>query len=210
MSYKNNSENRPYYTQRNNKYKPGETCNVTSMVSALSAAGYPVEQMLPDGIQPEDSLYRFIMTDNACANMWRRLDPKGNIPPNEWHDVLAYGTSRWLIAHGIKCASIHFVKARESDIRALIDKGGAAVVSGVFETQNGKINHIVSIVGYNSEGFIIDDPWGDFRDKYDTQNGNDIPLTSSQFIEMIKPLGKMIKNAHMIAPYSGKKKAEDI
>ena len=92
--YKNNSKGKPYYTQRNNKIKPGSSCNVTSMVAALSAAGWPVEKMASGGRQPEDELMRFILTDAACDRKWRMLDPQGRIPPNEWHAVLAYGTNR--------------------------------------------------------------------------------------------------------------------
>lgn len=42
---KNNSENKPYYTQRNNKLKPNGACNVTSMIAALSAAGWDVDKL---------------------------------------------------------------------------------------------------------------------------------------------------------------------
>lgn len=206
--YKNNSKDKPYYTQRNNHIKPGTSCNVTSMIAGLSAAGYPVDSLVPEGVQPEDSLLCYIMTDAACSRLWRRLDPSGKIPPNEWHDVLAYGCNRWLGAHGIKCNPVTFTQARITDVRNMIDAGGAAVVSGVFETETGKINHIVCVVGYDGDDLIIDDPWGDFRDKYKTQQGNDIPLTAAQWSEMLKPVNQGKKWAHLIAPY--KKKEENI
>jgi hypothetical protein len=55
----NVSEGKTSYSQRNNLVKPFESCNVTSMVMALSYLGYA----FPKGKyeQPEDNLRRFIL-----------------------------------------------------------------------------------------------------------------------------------------------------
>ena len=60
------------------------------------------------------------------------------------------------------------------------------------------LNHVVAIVGYSGDDFIIDDPWGDFRDKYVTIKGNDIPMKRSEFINLLKPVGASKKWAHLV------------
>ena len=200
--YKNNSKGKPYYTQRNNKIKPGSSCNVTSMVAALSAAGWPVEKMASGGRQPEDELMRFIMTDATCDRKWRMLDPQGKIPPNEWHAVLAYGTNRWLLGLGYSSGIVEWKEnATLAEIQDQVDKGGSVVVSGQFPCQGGKLDHVVAVVGYDAAGFIIDDPWGDWHDGYITTKGNDVSLTQSEALQMLKPLGSGKKWAHLVTPY---------
>lgn len=200
--YRNNSKGKPYYTQRNNKIKPGSSCNVTSMVAALSAAGWPVEKMASGGRQPEDELMRFILTDAACDRKWRMLDPQGRIPPNEWHAVLAYGTNRWLLGLGYPSGIVEWREnATLEEIRQQVDKGGSVVVSGQFPYQSGKLDHVVAVVGHDAAGFIIDDPWGDWHDGYITTKGNDISLTQSEALQMLKPLGSGKKWAHLVKPY---------
>ena len=200
--YKNNSKGKPYYTQRNNKIKTGSSCNVTSMVAALSAAGWPVEKMASGGRQPEDELMRFIMTDATCDRKWRMLDPQGKIPPNEWHAVLAYGTNRWLLGLGYPSGIVEWKEnATLEEIRQQVDKGGSVVVSGQFPYQGGKLDHVVAVVGYDAAGFIIDDPWGDWHDGYATVNGADIGLRHSEALQMLKPLQSVKKWAHLVRPY---------
>lgn len=205
--YRNNSKGKPYYTQRNNKIKPGSSCNVTSMVAALSAAGWPVEKMASGGRQPEDELMRFILTDASCDRKWRMLDPQGKIPPNEWHAVLAYGTNRWLLGLGYPGfgSKPGIVSWREGatlhEIQEQVNKGGAAVVSGRFPHQGSQIDHVVAVVGTDGDGLIIDDPWGDWHDGYTTTKGDDIALRHSEAVQMLKPLGGVKKWAHLVRPY---------
>ena len=208
---KNNSEGKPYFSQRNNKIKPSSSCNVTSIINALSSAGWPVQQMVPAGIQPEDSLMHFVMTDNSCHQMWRRLDPSGNYPPNEWHPVLAHGTNRWLAKNGYAGNPVTFFDSVEMhEIKSAIEAGGAAVMSGVFPSVDGVLNHVVAVVGYSGNDFIIDDPWGDYRDKYVTIQGNDIPLSQDAFYSLLKPAGAKKKWAHLVKqnPYVVKKESK--
>lgn len=212
MAIKNNSEGKPYFSQRNNKIKPASSCNVTSIINALSAAGWPVLEMVPEGVQPEDALMRFIMTDAACDRKWRSLDPQGKQPPNEWHAVLAYGTNRWLAGLGYAGSPVQFrVNVSADEIKSVIQNGGAAVVSGAFPSVDGVLNHVVAVVGYSGDDFIIDDPWGDFRDKYVTVKGNDIPMKRSEFMNLLKPVGASKKWAHLVSvnPDAGKKEKQE-
>ena len=85
----NNSKDKPYYTQRNNRLKPNGACNVTAMIAALCAAGWAVEQLATEQYaQPEDALMHFILADSRVDAYWKKVDPAGHYAPNEWHPVL--------------------------------------------------------------------------------------------------------------------------
>lgn len=203
----NNSAGKPYYTQRNNKINPLSACNVTSMIAALSAADWPVEKLAPAGEQPEDELMRFIMTDSATLNKWKQLDPKGTIPPNQWHAVLAYGTNLFLKKHGYNSAPAAFREAVSvEEIKSAIDSGGAVVMSGVFP-QEGKnpLHHVAAIVGHGTgeKGFyfIIDDPYGCYHSGYKNHNGNDVEMPLDDFYAIAKPQNQIKKWAHTIRKF---------
>jgi len=211
MAKKNNSEGKPYYTQRNNKIKPGAACNVTSIISALSAAGWPVEKLAPKGVQPEDELMRFLITDPKCSADWKRLDPAGHYPPNEWHSILADGANRLVrrvICGSNKLPIIYTENSSAADISGVIAGGGAAAVSGLFALPDGKkLNHIVSVVGFTGsadapDGFILDDPWGDYRTGYAEYDGNDVEMPMTDFLSIIKFPGLPRKMAHLVRAYA--------
>jgi len=198
-----NGRGKPFRSQRDNKEKPASACNVTSVIIALCAAGWPVDTFAPAGEQPEDMLMRFIYSDAATLKRWEQIDPKREIPPNQWHAVLAYGAGRFLQTFGYNAAAIAFRDAVSiDDIVKAINDGGAAVLSGVFR-QNGKpLNHIVAAVGYGKDKdgfyFIIDDPWGDYRADYKNHNGKGIRLPLSDYAKIMKPQTSEKKWAHII------------
>lgn len=208
---KNNSQNKDYYSQRNNMLKPEGACNVTSMINALSSAGWPVDKLGTDKYpQPEDALMNFMMNDNTVLVAWKQIDPAGNYPPNEWHSVLALGTNLWLRKNGLLCQYKNAVEFKESvtaeEIQKNIDNGGAAVCSGYFVTAGKKtIGHVVSIVGYekNDDGlsFILDDSWGDYHDGYITKNGNDVKMNHSDFTALLRPCGSSKKMGHIVSMF---------
>lgn len=210
---KNNSDNKPYYTQRNNKLKPAGACNVTSMVAALSAAGWPVEDLATKQFpQPEDALMNFILNDHTVEVQWKRIDPAGNYPPNEWHYLLALGTNLWLRANGLLPSdktAVEFAETRTvNKIIQTIDDGGAAVMSGVFTAEGKKtIGHVVCIVGYNKNedgsisSFIVDDSWGDYRTEYRNQKGNDVEMPFEDFVAKLRPCNMYQKMAHIVTKY---------
>jgi hypothetical protein len=202
----NNGLGKPYFTQRNNKEKPGSACNVTSMITALSAAGYPVEKFAPKGVQSEDALMRFIYSDPATLKRWEQIDPKKEIPPNQWNAVLAYGTVRFLKMFGFDALIAFRESVSREEITAAIEAGGAAVISGLFP-QEGKrpLNHIAAAVGYGTdkEGFyfIIDDPWGDYRTGYRDHKGKGVKMPLKDFQSMLNPQGAENKWAHIIRKF---------
>ncbi len=207
---KNNSENKPYYTQRNNKLKPNGACNVTSMIAALSAAGWDVDKLATKEYpQPEDALMHFILADKRVDTFWRRIDPLGRYAPNEWHPVLAYGTNLYMRECGVigndtvpvAWSERHTVR----EIVQVIENGGAAVLSGIFAVEGKKtIGHVVAAVGFKTDEngclshFIIDDSWGDYRTGYQEINGNDIEMSLEDFQTTIRHCGTDCKMAHLV------------
>ena len=198
-----NGAGKPFRNQRDNKEKPLSACNVTSIIIALCAAGYPVDTFAPKGEQPEDELMRFIYSDAATLKRWEQIDPKKDIPPNQWHAVLAYGAGRFLKTFGYDPAAVTFnTSVSVIEITTAINLGGAAVVSGQF-SQNGKpLHHIVAVVGYGEDKdgfyFIIDDPWGNHKTDYKNHNGKGVRMYLADFNRIMKPLNSEKKWAHII------------
>ena len=198
-----NGKGKPFRSQRDNKEKPASACNVTSMIIALCAAGWPVDTFAPKGEQPEDALMRFIYSDPATLKRWEQIDPKKETPPNQWHAVLAYGAGRFLKTFGFDPATVTFrTDVSVEEIIAAIKAGGAAVVSGQF-SQNGKpLHHIVAAVGFGEDKdgfyFIIDDPWGNHKTDYKDYNGKGVKIYLPDFNRIMKPLNASKKWAHII------------
>ncbi|MBQ7158630.1 MAG: hypothetical protein IJS09_04285 [Treponema sp.] len=207
---KNNSEGKPYYTQRNNRLKPNGACNVTAMIAALVAAGYAVGALATEQYpQPEDALMHFILSDKRVDAYWRRIDPIGRCAPNEWHPVLAYGTNLFLRERGVVGNDTEPVAWSEQhtvrEIVQVIEGGGAAVLSGVFLAEGKQtIGHVVAAVGFKTDEngrlthFIIDDSWGDYRTEYKNRNGNDIEMPLEDFQTKIRHCGTDCKLAHLV------------
>lgn len=207
---KNNSENKPYYTQRNNKLKPNGACNVTSMIAALSAAGWDVGKLsTKEYPQPEDALMHFILADKVVDSYWRKIDPAGRYAPNEWHPVLAYGTNRYMRQCGLLGIEETAVEWREDRklevVQETLKNGGSAVLSGIFTAEGKKtIGHVVACVGFKTDDagkithFILDDSWGNYHTEYSDHNGNDVEMPLEDFKTMIRHCNMDVKMAHLI------------
>ena len=203
-----NGAGKPFRSQRDNKERPASACNVTSMIIALCAAGWPVDTFAPAGAQPEDALMRFIYSDAATLKRWEQIDPQRTIPPNQWHAVLAYGTGRFLKSLGYDATAAAFrTDIGINEIVGAIDSGGAAVISGTFQQNGRPLEHIVAAVGYGNgkDGFyfIIDDPWGNYRSDYKDHNGKGIKMPLEDFNRIMKPRGAAKKWAHIVKRFGG-------
>jgi hypothetical protein len=200
----NNSLGKPYYTQRNNRLSPGAACNVTAMVSALAAAGWP----FPAGPheQPEDNLMAFIRSAPAVLRRRDVIDPSRRFPPNEWHELLCLGTNLWLAPFRGPEIRLRFDLGLR-DIVSAIEAGGAAVMSGLFQTEKSEIGHVVPVVGFvlaDSEiltHLILDDPWGDYRTLYKSERGDDVLMPAADFYALLRPRGKSLKLGHIVPAY---------
>jgi hypothetical protein len=205
MRIVNNSDGKPYYSQRNNELSPGSSCNVTSMISGLVSASWP----LPAGKfkQPEDDLLDYIRSSPAVQRRWDVIDPQHKTPPNQIHELLCLGTNLWIEHLGGPKIELLW-KLSVSDIKSVINNGGAVVMSGRFQdVRSGEIGHIVPVVGYQAADsgevthFIIDDPWGDYETMYRIQRGDDIYMPIVDWVSMVREQNSLLKFGHVIKRY---------
>lgn len=180
MKVINVSDGKINFSQRNNLIKPFESCNVTSMIMALSYMGFTLPK--GDYDQPEDNLRAFI---NA----------NGKNPEN--HYELSEYTNRWIGREVTKFST----ERKISDILAELLAGRPVVISGTFPgypTKKEKpLGHIVCMVGAEWRGdnwigppdsIVWDDPYGNTLNDWQG-SGNDIKLDYKKFIGWIKPVG---------------------
>jgi hypothetical protein len=201
----NNSLPESYFSQRNNRRSPYSACNVTAMVDATAAAGWPIpEPKDGEDQQPEDRLMLFIETDQECRQMWATLDPRMEIPINQWMAVLTLGLNRWMG----QIISLWTESATIPRMIGQLMQGGTCVVSGTFPRVGG---HVVAIVGLEYEesdlgdpvphNWIIDDPYGDYRTNYESERGDDVRMPHDTFLAVLKPTNAPRKWCHFIRPY---------
>lgn len=128
----------PYFSQTDNRFNPNGSCNVTSIAMCLRFFGIKGN----GNGQLEDQLYQWMESSG-----YSRHSP---------HD-LAYLVNK---VYGVK-VSPNIVdtfkdNATVEEIKAHIDDGNPVVVHGYFTA----FGHIVVIVGYDENGFIVHDPYG--------------------------------------------------
>jgi len=211
MKIFNNSLGKPYFTQRNNKIKPFESCTATSIIMALYYSNIPFP--MSDN-QPEDDLMTFINTNPDVIHYyknnpepWIRSLYEKNYPANEIHSIVEYAVNLWV---GKKVVSFTTNATLEQIVTHLFNKK-LCVFSGNFpyEDKAGKlktIGHVVCGVGFSTvqddifnapinpnlvNNIIIDDPFGNYKTNYKNVNGNDIYMPINDFINIIKTQGSI-------------------
>ena len=208
---------KPWRSQRDNTWKPHGACNVTSYLMAADQAGIECPG-------DEDDFMAFMNRPRWYVELRERFPwayetvGKDKIhyiyPPEQIHDLLAEGFRQWTNGAGFAefttCAS-----RRELMIDIL--SGSGVVLSGKFPYKGGRsINHIVSLAGFETlqsdveevaygtidpsrvTAWIIDDPYGDCRTEYGSQDGNGVKLEPSLFDRYIKGAGPDCKWAHTL------------
>jgi uncharacterized protein YvpB len=130
-----------YRSQLDNFNNPTGSCNVTSIAMCLDFLKIPRRTSAG---QYEDELYEY-----AIANGYSRHSPQDLA-----QIVRDYGAKDYFTAD----ATIEQVKSH-------LASGNPAVIHGYFTAAG----HIIVIAGYNSNGFIVHDPYGEwFPGGYDT------------------------------------------
>lgn len=202
--YFNLSTDENYYSQRNNELDPFNSCATTNIVQGLELCGYD----LPKGKynQAEDNLLSYIRTNKKVLNFYKTNYPQYYAEwyanpssskvyqPNELHKVNEYAVNLY---YGKQV--IHFDE--NFDIRQipyeLFIRKRPLIMSGLFN----KLNHIVTLVGMNIDKknveYVIDDTYGNFRDKNYKGSGNDIILSEKEFLSMLKPFNNLNKWAYV-------------
>lgn len=133
--------NVPYKSQLDNWYNPTGSCNVTSLAMCLEFLG--AARKSKQG-QFEDELYQY-----AERNGLSRHDP--------------YDLARIVKAYG--CKDDFTDNATIEEVQDWLADGKPAVIHGYFTS----FGHIIVLVGYTDDGFIVHDPYGEwFPDGYRT------------------------------------------
>jgi uncharacterized protein YvpB len=129
-----------YKSQMDNFNNPTGSCNVTCLAMCLSYLGISGKD---SSIQLEDELYEYTLS----AGLSRHL------PQDLAKVVVAYG------------AKDNFDEFATIDrVKQWIAKGNLVVIHGYFTS----FGHIVTLIGYDENGFIVHDPYGEwFESGYD-------------------------------------------
>jgi hypothetical protein len=141
------------------------------MVCALAIIGI----QFPSGKhqQPEDNLEQFLRENS--------LD-KTN------HYDLSAGVNKWIG----KTITQFTTKRDISDMIIDLNKGLPTVISGTFPTNNKPLGHIVTLVGYDDNGFYISDPYGKYNNRAWSGSGRNCLYNTEDFYNIFKPCGNTV------------------
>lgn len=167
----NNVElNVPYFSQRDNPRFDWSTCNVTAIAMVLYYYGVRSKW----GGQLEDELLQWCFD---YAGQGSQTD----------HNVL----SALIKAYGFKTS---FSATRKwADLRSELLNRRPVVLAGDF-TASG---HIITLIGYNSDGYIVQDPWGDALTGYRDTEGRKLMYPYNYMNQVAGPDGNIW--AHFIS-----------
>jgi uncharacterized protein YvpB len=156
--------NVPYFSQRDNPRYYWSTCNVTSIAMVFYYYGVRSKW----GGQLEDELLQW------CFN-YAGEGSQTN------HSVL----SALIRAYGFKHQFV--TTARWSDVKNELINRRPVVIAGYF-TATG---HILTIIGFNSRGYIVQDPWGDALTGYSYTEGRKLLYPYGYMDEVCGPEGNI-------------------
>ena len=125
----------PYKSQRDNELNPDGSCNVTSLAMCLEFLSTPRHS--GEG-QFEDELY-----DYADRHELSRHDP---------HDLAQ-------IVEAYGCRDDFRTNATIEQVKEWLAAGKPAVTHGYFTD----FGHVVVFAGYNENGFLVHDPYGEWN-----------------------------------------------
>ena len=166
--------NIPYFSQRDNAHRPWAACNVTAIGMVLYYYGVRPQQA---GKQLEDELYEWCIRRYGANS---QTDNTVLVRLSQAYGFEAsFGTNRtW------------------GQIRSQLMQGRPVVVGGYF-THSG---HIITLVGYTPEGYIVNDPFGNALTGYRDTNGRKLFYPNGYMSQMCAPEGDGNIWAHFIAP----------
>lgn len=163
--------NVPYFSQRDNPRYYWATCNVTSIAMVFYYYGIRAKN---SGQQLEDELLQW------CLD-------KGGAGAQTNHNVL----SQLVQAYGFKPS--FNVNRTWQEVKEELINGRPVVLCGLF-THGG---HIITAIGFTSQGYIVNDPWGDAMSGYSNTEGRKRLYPYSYVDEVAGPDGKVW--AHFIS-----------
>jgi len=163
--------NVPYFSQRDNPRYYWATCNVTSIAMVFYYYGIRAKN---SGQQLEDELLQW------CLD-------KGGAGAQTNHNVL----SQLVQAYGFKPS--FNINRTWQEVKEELINGRPVVLCGLF-THGG---HIVTAIGFTSQGYIVNDPWGDAMSGYSNTEGRKRLYPYSYVDEVAGPDGEVW--AHFIS-----------
>lgn len=161
--------NVPYFSQRDNPRFNWSTCNVTSLAMVFYYYG-----RRGSGGQLEDELLQWVLNrygEGAQTN----------------HSVLVELAQ----SYGYKAS--FSTKRTWAEIKSELINGRPVVVAGDF-TDSG---HILVAIGYTSQGYIVNDPWGNALSGYSNTEGRKLIYPHSYMNQKCGPDGNVW--AHFIS-----------
>jgi uncharacterized protein YvpB len=136
----------PYLSQLDNKDNPFGSCNVTSIAMAL--------------------MYLGVAPDQTNSDFADQLEVWMSSHGLDRHNP--YDLAKAVQAHGAK--DNFRTDATIKDVKAWLAQGNPATVHGYF-TASG---HVIDLIGYNDQGFIVNDPYGEwYTTGYDRNDSSD-------------------------------------
>jgi hypothetical protein len=155
--------NIPFFSQRDNPRSPGSTCNVTAIAMAL----YYLGARPKPGRQFEDELLQWVITKYGSD---RQTD---NTILSEL--IKAFGFPKSTFSTGRKWA----------DVKSELISRRPVVLGGDF-TASG---HIICLIGFTPQGYIVNDPWGDALTGYTSYDGRKLIYPYSYMDRVAGPDG---------------------
>jgi uncharacterized protein YvpB len=152
-----------YKSQRDNKYYPGTTCNVTSLAMGLSCLGLEVDE---DELYLKANSTEYIIFAKKLGTWLNQYVLNKKL--NQVWAILEKLADEYIGNEDGGTFKDNWLSF--NNIEKELDQGHPVLISGQF-THGG---HIVCVVGYNSTGLICADPWGDWTADYKNQNGKDV------------------------------------
>ena len=152
-----------YHSQRDNTTKDGvvnghNMCQLTSLAMVMEHKGIEIGN---GDKQYEDKLYEIAKKlGMGGEELWKETR-------DVYQSIIEYLNKENKTNYGINVLDEETVKTRFEDFaKSLIDQNIPVIASGNFP--NG---HVIVIVGYDKEGWIAHDPYGDANTKYKNTNG---------------------------------------
>lgn len=180
--------------QKLTKRRPESECNTTVATMGCIYTGNNITS--PEGVMPEDYLMD-ILDSKEGREYLQKVVPGATYNP--WNDsqCIAWAVNK---AAGYEVCIVKKATIQEMIFHCII--GGAIGIGGGFVKRKGTSGHFVCVVGavttQNLSGvigphnidmtqvqsIIIDDPYGNFLNRYKDQNGNDLPVPLDLFTEL--------------------------
>jgi len=192
MSIINLSED-DYYSQRNNKIKPGVACMPTSRVMFYLGNKF---EILNDSEYAHDDYFMNLLNTTEAYQFCHKKYPwaKGKYPPNEVHGMYC----SWLDEKVIGERMSNFVEDLTwRDYLTKIAMGQVIMTSGSFP-EAGIDGHAFCIIGQEDDNkLMLADPYGKYPD-YKSDNGYGTTMSKDDFIKYIFPCGSLKKWGHIL------------